>query len=306
MTITVIGMISVIDGLVIPFVREDLESFRKYITNPTCDVCKRNHTRHSLWIVRDGTNTFVAGRNCLNNLFGKDAVTEAIKEGRESRETISTNCYDVRESIGASLVLIDQFGYTSTATSGRNMTIASKTRFVNDYNKLVLEYLDNHDQYDDRIDDVINYYNNCKDTSTFAINAIKLVNNHFCSRTALAMFPAISNTVIRARAKQRVIDTNKSVTEYLGNIGDKITNTIEGEVIELRECQGIAFTYYDSGVYTQTWIRAGNHVIVTNRRFPSINVGDRVAITRMTIKSHFDGNYGHCTQVIRASVHKIN
>lgn len=314
--LTILGKISLIDKLIIPYTREDLSSFKKYIDNPVCDVCHRNHHRVELYIVDQDGNRYVAGKGCLDNKLGRSAVRTAITEAKETEKYIKSNCFEVREMIIGAIHLLEQSPFVASR-EGNSSAMTFKMTYIEHC------YIGRSDRaIYDKANDIIEYYKNVDNTSTFIDSIKTLVSNEYCSEKVLGLFPALVHSYDVAIAKQRAYNLakqhNLENSEYFGNPGDKITTDIDCTLIEVRQLDRPSYSYYDDSVSNQYFLKDENghvfcwtttnriHVMVPGvkgtmypKYFGADDIGTKLRLNRFTIKNHFESKLGKITAIIR-------
>lgn len=305
----VLGKISLIDKVIIPFMREDLSSFKSSFGAPKCAICGKNHNRCELYIIEEDGVRYTAGKNCMEKAFGKEAAKKAISDAKVEEKFISSHSFTLINSVIAALQLHNEMGFVKGES-----TLEYKARYYDLLNEALKS--DEREQYEATAQKVVDYYRNLETTNSFLANVVDLMRNTYHSEKVLGLFPAAVNSYHKAIeyqhqkeiAEQHKLE-NAAMTSFYGEEGVRSKNVmVKCEVIDCRKVEGRSFGYWDDGEYHQTFLKDNQgHVFVWNNCFctkidmlPHYAIaGSKVMLQAFTVKKHFIGKLGHVTSITR-------
>ena len=305
----VIGKLNLIDRVIVPFTREDLSSYKKYFDAPVCEICHTNHLRNELYIIRTEDNTIVAGKGCMNKMFGKQVVSNAIKVAKDNAKVYNQYRWKVDHLFAAAIAYLEDNKFIS-----RNDALTYGGPSSSDDFKLdgVYQYYCNESfkKYGAQADKIVEYYRQHSSDNSFIENAAQLIANEYCSDKVLGLFPAFVNSYYKTLEREAIAKKVTESTEYFGNIGDKIKNeNIEVEIVYVSFEKDQGYTYWDTNhLYVRTWMKDNNgHLFVWNNGFIDKTkneyveeIGTKVKLINFTVKNHFESKkYGRVTSIVR-------
>lgn len=166
----VLGKISLIDKVIIPFTREDLSSFKSSFGAPKCAICGKNHNRCELYIIEEDGVRYTAGKNCMEKAFGKEAAKKAISDAKVEEKFISSHSFTLINSVIAALQLHNEMGFVKGES-----TLEYKARYYDLLNEALKS--DEREQYEATAQKVVDYYRNLETTNSFLANVVDLMRN---------------------------------------------------------------------------------------------------------------------------------
>ena len=285
----ILGKIDIANRLIVPFVRENLESFRSYIDTMVCDICRTNHYRTSLWIVEIDGERKTAGTRCLKSMFGESEFNRAYSEAKEAY-SYRINCpYELKEVINKAYSLIKKNGFVSKAKARMDCTIPTSTYLINQFEDV--------ESTEDVADQVIAYTKSINDYSTYAVNCKEIVGQQYIGVASFAFIPAIVNSWIKHELWLKLKQQNCEKTEFYGEVSTRYTESVNATFI--KEENDSYYTLNSRRLY----FKVNNSIFMwrtsTGYHFEE---NEEVEIKKFTVKSHFQSKLGKITAVTRLTL----
>lgn len=288
----IIGKIIIADRVIIPFVRDDMSDFEYYFDHNECQLCHTVRHRRELWIAEIDHTRYVCGKECLNKLYTKDVIANAIAAAKKEQENIRKYCYNVVDLIVGGLYQRECYGYVIDRSS-------------RDFKANADEYIDKG--YESHTKDfrsiakeIVGWYSQYKVANTFEQSCKTIASNEYATAKILGLIPSLVNIYYAGQG----IATNGSA--FFGNEHEKYVGLrIAGTIVDIRETTHTPYYYSDDGRGIQTVIKdRNNHVFVWNNTVTKNNreakIGESVVLTRFTVNKHFESKkYGKCTKITR-------
>ena len=308
--VVVLGKISLVDDVIISFTREDLSSYRQYINDPVCEICGRHHHRVELYIAEIDGERVVCGKRCLENAQGKEVVKLAIKQAKERTREIELARFEAKESLIGAVYQIKNFGFVAS----NNGDFSSSWDYKNHYYEYV-EKGQRNEQFVQLAKQIELYYRMLVPSNDFEQSIHTVILNGYHSNKVLGLFPAAVNSYIVMKARQSNNELankhNLEQTKYFGNVGDKVKQTIELELIGVRTIErAVTYSYYDNGTSLQYLLKDNEHHIFSWTTTAGIkidqwhwltkdHIGSKINVNSFTVKNHYESKLGHITSIIR-------
>lgn len=300
------------DNVNVVYPIDDTANFKQYMTGALrCDHCKRNHNRVKTVVLIDnqtGEHKMV-GKGCLKDFVGIEVENfakyihdiEEIVLGDEELKIYDTDlgrykiCVDVVEYLANCIKVIAETGYTKTVkeTAFTEMKKGNiEERFIDEAKK-VIEFFKNIE-----LDEYDTFENNVK---SFVTGKIPVTGeNGF-----IAYAPVLMEKIQKQRAEQEARNAEKAKSDYVGEVGKKITITGKGSIITSYQTQWGFTTIYkfvDENDNVFIW-KTSNTITGTDKRGDTVYVGDMRTITITgTVKEHNEYNGEKQTVLTRCKV----
>lgn len=300
------------DNVNVVYTIDDTVNFKQYTTGALrCDHCKRNHNRVKTVVLIDnqtGEHKMV-GKGCLKDFVGIEVENfakyihdiEEIVLGDEELKIYDTDlgrykiCVDVVEYLANCIKVIAETGYTKKVkeTAFTEMKKGNiEERFIEEAKK-VIEFFKNIE-----LDEYDTFENNVKNFVTGKIPVTG--ENGF-----IAYAPVLMEKIQKQRAEHEARNAEKAKSDYVGEIGKKITITGKGSVITSYQTQWGFTTIYkfvDENDNVFIW-KTSNTITGTENHGDIVYVKDMETITITgTVKEHNEYNGEKQTVLTRCKV----
>lgn len=288
----IIGKIDIMNNLVIPYVHEDLESFRSYVTTRCCDICHTTRQRTSLWIVEiDGVRQ-VAGTSCLKKMFGEAVYQTAYHEAMTSWSLVCKNCFNLKKALNVAYRLIKEYGFVSNKYAREHCVKST-------YSYLEEEYF-NQETLEDVAGAIIHYVNTAETDSGYMANCKAIVAKEWIDDACLKFIPSMVNSWNRHQIYQKTKQENCNTTEYFGEVGNRVKEEVKASFIKAVDDAPRQFGYRDFLFYKKFYFKAGNAILCwQTAKDVDFQENEEVTFKAFTIKGQFESKLGKITSINR-------
>ena len=212
-----------------------------YRTRNWCDHCNTNRVRKNTVLLRnEETNEYVqVGKACVVDYLGVDienyasyiSLWEDLDEIQSDIEFVSTKqCYEVEEILCETIEFVSKYGYVSSRASEENGSEKTSSRVWNAINRttvcgeIIEPYLAITDESKEKAKEVIEFIKNCDDSGNDYVGNLKiLIQKRAVYGNNFGLVVSMVGYYLREVNKNK--SKSESTSEYIGNVGDKVTFT---------------------------------------------------------------------------------
>ena len=287
----IIGKIDITNNLVVPFVREDLESFRSYVETKECEICHTKHERTSLWIVEIDGIRKTAGTGCLKKFFGEAQFKAAYKQAMEEKEHIGKCCYFTKDALNKAYYLIQKHGFVSNKFARMNSEISTAQLLSHNFFEI--------EEEQNVANQVIEYFKNSTEASNYMMNCKSIASQDYIDDNCLNFIPAMVNSWMQHQVYLKLKEQNCNETEYFGEVGQRVKNEVTAKFIKEEYAGTNTYGYYPVES-RKFYFKAGNSILCwKTSNNVSYKEDEEVTFKSFTIKNCYESKLGKITVITR-------
>lgn len=283
----------------------------EYRNRVWCDHCKTNHNRlHTVLLKNHETNEFIqVGKSCVKDFLGCDLgnyasylsifddIDDYIENSTHDRSFRGKVVWDFDEIVGQTLESVNHYGYISKQQSydyGNDSTSSrvwlAMNQITNFDGDIIYEEYEITDDDKSKVAEIKEFLNNFDDTNNEYVHNLKNFSKMpYIEGENFGLVVSVVGWYLREINKANRIEKAKkeSKSEYIGNVGDKVTFTATPNCVysydtEFGMCYIYKFLVGENEVVWKTSKCLGDVEITLKGTIKSTNTYNGVKQTEVT------------------------
>lgn len=277
----------------------DVEVPKAFYSRVKCDHCGTDRVRKYTVLLRNtATGEYIqVGKSCVKDYLGVDAehwasylsIWDSIDEYLESLENeVSEHfpkesiAYSVSDVLCQTVASVEAWGYISKQSANENWTDSTSSRIwhifnrtMDRYGKVLYEAFHISANHEDTVSNILKYIDEIDESSAYIHDLKVLCNHDYVEPKNLGLLVSAVGFYLRETAKKQERESVQK-SEYVGNVGDKITFTATPECVYS--------DYTDFGMlYIYKFIVDGNVIIwKTSKGLDSVEMTIKATIKELS------------------------